>query len=734
MNESASFYVNLIKEQLNIDEIEQLEAGTFGQSFKFKRKQTKNYEIVKVVKGIFNDSLDINLYVRQLERLAVLRHPLLLPFSGLFVSEKETFKPIVISQFIEEGNLDNVLRNYKLTATQKSILLAGVASAFAYLEEHEISHFTLNPNNILFNDKIEPIISGYGIGFIASKGGYIPTEWYKEYSFYFAPEPYKTQKSDIYSFAVLCYHIITGKQPDKNFTLPFNMLSSYKRLFGEIIDCSAPFRLPFHAICNRFATGELVLPGTKLNLFNKFLQKCMIIEPIHKELRAKAYNLNLQAMLELIPLVNDNEAIYLAYEASTRNDTKALCYLGKCYEEGKGILKDKDMAMKYYEIAKDKGDLNGLFNFGRLLYETNKEEGLKILKEAADKGLVESSLKYADLTNDKRYYDVAYLNLKGVHKKDLIKQYSSYYLELKYCQDISANSLKIKQMEEYALNGNDIAAYELATILTNQPEKALSFYKIAADSGNKNALFRIGTLYKEGIYVKKDPNMAYLYFKKALNAKGEFNSEACEYFKNYRDFGHVNECFLYGYCQYNGEGCKKNEEKGIATIERSIELGSFDGSFYLKKIEWDEAMKNIQQKRDELQKMKQEKQKENEDADDKDPPSEAYFNGNEERNDQIEEDSKEYFKEEEDNEEINLLKKELKEKVKKEASELAEEGSVDAALFCGRIFQNGDYYLDKDDVLSLHFYKIASYLNDSEGIFHYGVHLLYGTEEESEIG
>ena len=94
MNESASFYVNLIKEQLNIDEIEQLEAGTFGQSFKFKRKQTKNYKIVKVVKGIFNDSLDRNLYVRQLERLAVLRHPLLLPFSGLFLSEGKKFKPI----------------------------------------------------------------------------------------------------------------------------------------------------------------------------------------------------------------------------------------------------------------------------------------------------------------------------------------------------------------------------------------------------------------------------------------------------------------------------------------------------------------------------------------------------------------------------------------------------------------------------------------------------------------
>ena len=170
MNESDSYYINLIKKQLNIDEIEQLEAGTFGQSFKFKRENTANYEIVKVVKGIFNDSLDRNLYVRQLERLVVLRHPLLLPFSGLFLSEGKKFKPIVISQYIEEGNLDNVLRNYKLSPTQKSILLAGVASAFAYLEEHEISHFTLNPHNILFNEKIEPIISGYGIGFIASKG------------------------------------------------------------------------------------------------------------------------------------------------------------------------------------------------------------------------------------------------------------------------------------------------------------------------------------------------------------------------------------------------------------------------------------------------------------------------------------------------------------------------------------------------------------------------------------
>ena len=516
------------------------------------------------------------------------------------------------------------------------------------------------------------------------------------------------------------------------------MLSSYKRLFHEIVDCSAPFRPPFHAICNRFASGELIIPGTNLNIFNSFLKKCMLIDPVYKSLTVKAYNMDLQAMLELIPIVNDKDAIYLAYEASTRNDTKALCYLGMCYEQGRGILKNKDMAMKYYEIAKDKGDLNGLFNFGKLLYENNPEEGLKLLKEEADKGVVEAALKYAELADDKRYYDAAYLNLKGVNKREAIKSYSSHYLELKYCQDLMSTSQKIKQMETYAKDGNDIVAYELGTILTSKPEKALEYYKIAANSGNKDALFKIGMFYNEGIAVPKDSNLAYLYFKRALEANGKFSSEACQYFKNYRDFGHKNECFLYGYCQYNGEGCKKNQERGIMTIERSIELGSTDGSFFIKKIEWDKAQQSIKERKLEIQRINKEKELDKEDADDKDPQSgikketsNSYF---EEDIEEYEEELDQNIEEEEDNEEIHSLKLELKEKIMKEAKDLSEKGSIDAAVFCAKCFHSGEYYFNKDESQSLHYLKIASNINSIEGIFYYGVHLLYGTPDERETG
>ena len=651
-------FLKIIKNQLHTNELTEVEKGTFGQSYITQINGEER--IVKVIRGVFSDELDKNLYIQQTERLALLRHPLLHPFSAIFINEKQTFRPLIVSRYLENGNLEMNMKENQFTATQKSIILAGVAAACAYLEAKDVSHFTLNPRNILLNERYEPIITGYGIGFVASKGCYIPPEWSTTYDYYMAPEPYKTQKSDIYSYAVLVFEVLTGMKPDPGFTCNENISYAYQKLINEIVNCSASFRVPFHVICSRFASGELVIPGTNMVVFNDFLRKVIVLSNADMPLRAKAFNCNLQAMIDLFPLVNDRDAIYLAYQGSKRCDTTSIRRLGYCYEKGIGIIKDRSMALKYYEIAMKHGDVVSKYHYGKLLYETEREESIKLIKEAADEGIVEAALTYAELAHDKRYYDVAYLHL-GDDIQTKVEQMKDHNLELRYCQDIINTKEKMKKMNEYAMNGNTLIAYELGTLHRNEKEKSFKYFEVAAGAGISSALFEVGYCYMKGIAVEKDEKIGFVYFKRAIETPGA-TSETVEYFENMRDIGNPSGCFLFGYALLYGNGIEKDVDRARRTLQRAAELDSPDGSFlYYKVISKDNKVD------------------------------------------------------------------------KENAIKFAKMGSGDAAAFCAKSYFNGENGFEKDLKLSMEYWKLAAESDNTEGIFVYGVHLLYNLPSNERI-
>ena len=87
-------------------------------------------------------------------------------------------------------------------------------------------------------------------------------------------------------------------------------------------------------------------------------------------------------------------------------------------------------------------------------------------------------------------------------------------------------------------------------------DKAINWFKKAAELDNYTALFNLGCIYKDGIGVTKDHVLAFNYFEKAAE-----HDEADALYE-------LADCYL------NGIGTKPNIKKARALFARSADMGN----------------------------------------------------------------------------------------------------------------------------------------------------------------
>ena len=95
------------------------------------------------------------------------------------------------------------------------------------------------------------------------------------------------------------------------------------------------------------------------------------------------------AMIFLDDGRESEKAFDLVKKAAEQGNTSAEVYLGTMYRNGQGVKKDRDEAIRRYNIAIAKGSAWGMFEMGSLLYERPERDTQKALawfKKAADAG------------------------------------------------------------------------------------------------------------------------------------------------------------------------------------------------------------------------------------------------------------------------------------------------------------------------------------------------------------
>jgi len=128
--------------------------------------------------------------------------------------------PYLVIEYMEGGNLHDVLRKGPLPIRKASFLIKEILSGMAYAHRMASVHRDIKPENILFTRDGIPKVSDWGIGkFMASESG-TKSIGIKGTLAYCAPEQVSKEEygevdwcTDVFQLGVVFYEILTGENP-----------------------------------------------------------------------------------------------------------------------------------------------------------------------------------------------------------------------------------------------------------------------------------------------------------------------------------------------------------------------------------------------------------------------------------------------------------------------------------------------------------------------------------------
>ncbi|KAK8847191.1 hypothetical protein M9Y10_019774 [Tritrichomonas musculus] len=164
-----------------------------------------------------NDDIHIKHYIlREINTLVHIQHSTIIRFQGFSNQDNNV---IIITNYVDNKPLSNFLEKdmqsllpSDFNNTKKQIILVGIAYGMMILHQHNVIHGDLKPENILLDNDYKPVLANFSFSKIFNP--YFSMS--PSTAFYMAPEiaisnNYST-KSDVFSFGILMYEIVTGSR------------------------------------------------------------------------------------------------------------------------------------------------------------------------------------------------------------------------------------------------------------------------------------------------------------------------------------------------------------------------------------------------------------------------------------------------------------------------------------------------------------------------------------------
>ncbi|XP_077076364.1 tyrosine-protein kinase FRK [Siphateles boraxobius] len=219
--------------------LKKLGAGQFGEVF----EGIWNDTTAVAVKTLKPGTMDPKDFLREAQMMKRLRHPKLIQLYAVCTMEEPIY---IITELMSHGSLLEYLKKDRGASLQMSELIemaAQVAAGMAYLELQNYIHRDLAARNVLVGDNNVCKVADFGLARVihmdneesgenvyeAKEGAKFPVKWT-------APEAMLenkfTIKSDIWSFGILLYEIVTfGQMPYptmSNFLVVQKLQKGYK--------------------------------------------------------------------------------------------------------------------------------------------------------------------------------------------------------------------------------------------------------------------------------------------------------------------------------------------------------------------------------------------------------------------------------------------------------------------------------------------------------------------------
>ena len=196
------------------------EVGRGGQGVVYRahQKSLNRTVALKVIGlGPWAAQAHLKRFRREAEAAANLDHPFIVPIHE--VGERDGCCYFSMN-FIEGGQLDEVVRGAPMSIRQAAELIAKVARTVQYAHEHGILHRDIKPGNILLDTKGEPHLTDFGLArLVEAESTVTRTLDVMGTPSYMAPEQAAgnnasvSKATDVYGLGAVLYQLLTGHLP-----------------------------------------------------------------------------------------------------------------------------------------------------------------------------------------------------------------------------------------------------------------------------------------------------------------------------------------------------------------------------------------------------------------------------------------------------------------------------------------------------------------------------------------
>ena len=210
----------LIVDLNSFEIIDLIGKGPSGEVYLVEEKKTGNYYSAKVLnKSLSSPSLQKNFNDLIIFYSKILYHPIVKLYGFNYNDFNNESRPTIFTEYIENGSLnDLVQRNRQFPISKKYFIMLDLLLGLYYLHSQNVIHGSLKPSNVLIDKFNHPLIRDFGEIFNSNNNlNQKNSKTYFNSLIYQSPEVLSgkrpTTKSDIYSFSIIAYRLITNKSP-----------------------------------------------------------------------------------------------------------------------------------------------------------------------------------------------------------------------------------------------------------------------------------------------------------------------------------------------------------------------------------------------------------------------------------------------------------------------------------------------------------------------------------------
>jgi serine/threonine protein kinase len=205
--------------------------GARGVVYRARDPELSRVVAIKTLSQVARTDEGIAAFEKEAKLLASMRHPHIVT---LFEASLSTDEPFLVMDYIDGFSIEDMLRmNQTLPPDQVVVLLAQVSDALDYANEAGLLHRDIKPANILLDRLGKAYLVDFGLAVFTTSEEVASGEGSPGYM---SPEAITREpmdrRSDVFSFAVVAYELLTGQLPftgNDNESLCRNIVSAEPR-------------------------------------------------------------------------------------------------------------------------------------------------------------------------------------------------------------------------------------------------------------------------------------------------------------------------------------------------------------------------------------------------------------------------------------------------------------------------------------------------------------------------